>query len=143
MFKNKLALANRYFLNRFGYQLLPFKDHETPIMIDYAPNGRPRYGATQPPLPNMTKMLEAGRPRFIETIESFTAVSDGLARIPEQAPGDERTPHYQNIWVAGIDAVALYAMPALRRPSLFCTSEAVNMKPKDQSKSVIWFCSYR
>ena len=90
------------------------------IFLDYPVRPRPRYGHGQPPHPHLSALLDRGRESFREQARQFAGYAGSLKRIPRLAPAGEPTsPHWQNGWLPGLDAAAIYGLLASLRPARF------------------------
>lgn len=93
-------------------------DHRFPIYLEYEVDPQPRYGHGKPAHPKLYEIIDRGRRRYGAVLESFLAFSDDLLGIPLTATNDS-DPCWHNVWMAGLDAVALYAMLRLNNPARY------------------------
>lgn len=78
---------------------------------------RPRYGHGLPAHPGLLRIVEQGRSRYRATLQSILAYGDQLAAIARRR--DEPSslePTWENDFLPGLDAAALYAMVARTAP---------------------------
>lgn len=83
------------------------------VTLDYPVTPVARHGWGRPPHPQLAALLDAGRDRCRETLESFLEYGDGLAAIPVEWVSDT-DPFWNNHWFQGLDIVALYSFVARR-----------------------------
>lgn len=84
-------------------------DRRFPIYLDYEVNCVPRYGYGKPPHPLLYEIIDRNRQGYRNLLESFLAYRDDLLRIPLD-PRTVEDPSWHNVWMAGLDAVALYSL---------------------------------
>jgi hypothetical protein len=90
------------------------------IKLDYPIQPQPRYGHGRPPHPGLTRILERRRPQYAALLQRFVPLAERLASIPVTAdPRDPNTPHWNNTWFEGIDALSVYAFLALTNPARY------------------------
>ena len=79
-------------------------------------DSRPRWS----PHSKISAMLEPGLERYAATLRSFEQYLPWLEKISfgeePQRPG---APHWNNVWLPVLDAVALYCLVAMKRPRYF------------------------
>ena len=85
------------------------------LRLDYAAGHAPRYTPTSGAHPELLPWFEAQRTACLATIRLLHAYRDDLERIPIAA-ADPLSPYWKNKWFTGLDAMALYAIVASRRP---------------------------
>ncbi len=78
---------------------------------------RPRWGYDKPPHPELARLVEAGRDRYAEHLESMVPLADELAEIAFDADG--REPRWVNTYFQGLDAASLYSFLVQRRPGTY------------------------
>jgi hypothetical protein len=88
------------------------------ITLEYAIDPRPRWGYDRPSHPELEALIDRGRASYAARLESFLPFVDELADIPFDAV-DDHGPSWANGWFQGLDAVALYAFVAQRRPTTY------------------------
>jgi len=88
------------------------------ITLEYPIDPRPRWGYDRPSHPELEALIDRGRASYAERLESFLPFVDELAAIPFDA-ANHRDPSWTNGWFQGLDAVALYAFVAQRRPTTY------------------------
>lgn len=92
------------------------------IFIDDPPQPGPRYGYGKPPHLCLLELIERGRVGYRKRLEGFLRLQDKLRRIPVHISGaraDNATPHWNNPWFPGLDAVALIGMIADAKPATY------------------------
>lgn len=89
-----------------------------PIYLDYPVRPASRYGWGRPPHAGLHTLIAEGRESYARQVEAFGDHADGLAAIPEHAD-NATSPCWDNPYVRGLTAAALYCFPALRRPRTF------------------------
>ncbi len=89
---------------------------EFSITIHNKLDARPRWA----PHPKISLMLEAGLDRYAQLLQTFEPFLPWLEKINFDAdPHRPREPHWNNIWMPVLDAVALYCQVAIKRPRYF------------------------
>jgi hypothetical protein len=88
------------------------------IELDYPLTPVSRYGFDKPPHPQLQALLTAGDAKYAEVLVEIGAFHELLAKIPlrDGAPGE---PRWINDFLPGLDAAALYAFTALRKPATY------------------------
>ncbi len=92
------------------------------VFIDDPPQPGPRYGHGNPPHPALLEMIERGRDGYRKRLEGFLRLQDKLRRIPVHSDGDQAdntTPHWNNPWFPGLDAVTLSGLIADAKPATY------------------------
>ena len=87
-----------------------------PIYLEYEVNSTPRYGYGKPAHPKLNEIIERNSEAYASLLKSFLAYQPELARIPLDATS-ESEPCWQNAWMAGLDAVALYCLLSSTNPA--------------------------
>jgi hypothetical protein len=90
-----------------------------PIYLDYPVKPVARYGYGKPPHPELTRILEAGEGKYIESLSRFLDLSRHLLNIPLRHSKSPLEPCWINKWFDGLDTFALYGFVATGRPSLY------------------------
>jgi hypothetical protein len=83
------------------------------IQLDYVVRPRPRYGHGHPSHPQLEAVIARGRKRYEEHVASIVSLKDALAAIPAVSVNG---PQWQNGWLPGLDAAALYTFLVENRP---------------------------
>ena len=89
-----------------------------PIYLDYPVHPIRRWGWGRPQHPALHEVIAAGRERYAELIVSLDAFAEGLRRVP-LTPSNDREPHWDNAYMAGLDAGTLYAFPKIFGPKRY------------------------
>ena len=94
-----------------------FRLHDQLVEIyDYPYRPEPR---TWPDSP-LTRLIEKGAAEYGEILRYFLTFNDAFRRIPVLPdPTSEATPAWDNTWLPGLDAVALYGMVAKQKPTRY------------------------
>ena len=85
------------------------------IYIDFPPKPEPRYGYGKLPHPQLHSLIERRRRDYIALLARFESFSPSLARIAAGPPDDPAQPFWNNGWIGGTNAIALYCMPAIHQ----------------------------
>ena len=110
--KRRLAMYvfERYYRSRIeeltGNRVLP---------LDYPAGDGPKYRPDSRPHPELLPWFEAQKPGCRATLTLLHEYRADLERIPVAAT-DPLSPYWNNIWFSSLDAMALYAIVASRRP---------------------------
>jgi predicted O-methyltransferase YrrM len=89
------------------------------IGIDYPLRSRARYGYGQPPHGKLHEILSRARPTYTRHLHSVRAFEAELTAIPLESPNNPSEPQWLNRYLPSLDAMALYAFIALRKPKLY------------------------
>ena len=87
-----------------------------PILIDFPPRPRPRWGHGQPVHEGLHALLGLGRSTYRERIAEILAHAERLAAIPMRGNAATGDPYWVNGFLPGLDAAALYTQVARRAP---------------------------
>ncbi len=91
----------------------------TTIDLDYPIHPRSRYEPAFPH-PKLMDIIERSRSHYEQVIDSFAHYADFLRLLPMRARDEDlRTPYWDNGYIPGMDALAIYAFVASRRPSTY------------------------
>jgi hypothetical protein len=90
-----------------------------PVFLDYPLQPRPRYGFGSPPHPELYDLINRNRSDYFEVLSSFGAYAPKLSEIAEVADSRGTDPYWQNDYIGGLDAVALYCFAALNNPATY------------------------
>ena len=112
------GFAWRHPLLWLAYNLRHVLKSSQMLFLDYRVEPRSRYGYGRAPHPGLLALLEAGRAQYRELLRGALDYEAKLAAIPQEA-ADARSPFWNNGWIPPLDAVALYALLAQRRPRLY------------------------
>jgi Methyltransferase domain len=85
------------------------------IELDYPIDPQPRYGYGKPAHPALYERIAQNRSVYQSYLDQFVAFADDLTRIPKTSDG-LMSPYWQNSFLSGLDAVALYCFVALHKP---------------------------
>jgi predicted O-methyltransferase YrrM len=90
------------------------------IELEYALQSAPRYGWGKPAHPLLYELLDRNRDRYREFLHKISRFEPVFRTVPLVPPhGDTLSPFWQNGFIPGLDAAALYAMIALHQPRLY------------------------
>ena len=91
------------------------------IVLDYPVEPKPRFGSTYglPDHPELTELFRQREEVYAQTLESFEACRSELGKIRQTPERDRQQPHWDNGWLQGLDAVALYALVATGNPAVY------------------------
>jgi hypothetical protein len=89
------------------------------IALDYPVRPRARYGWGTPSHRQLEALLAAGNDRYRAVLEGFLAHASELASVDVDAPASTTDPYWNNPFIPGLDAVALYAFVADLAPALY------------------------
>jgi predicted O-methyltransferase YrrM len=92
---------------------------QRPIVIAYGSEPRPRWGHGSGPHPGLDAIIGAGRARYEGVIRQIAAHRAAMEAVPESAPADGEEACWQNSFMSGLDAAALYGIVSSRRPKLY------------------------
>lgn len=90
------------------------------ICLDYPVAARPRYGHGRPPHPQLYALIAQNEAAYEQTLAGFLRYRDKLVSIPgEPQEGAPDAPVWKNLFLPGLDAVALYGFVADRNPKRY------------------------
>jgi hypothetical protein len=87
------------------------------ILLDYPVRPRPRYGHGKPPHSELYRLIDAGRGAYRDRLQSFLSFKEWLVTLPVENGGSAEEPCWNNGWLQGLDAVALYSLLCLNNPA--------------------------
>ena len=90
-----------------------------PILIDFAPKPRPRWGHGRPPHPQLFEWLDRERASYGERLAEICSLAEWLRRISVEGSPESGEPYWLNDFLPGLDAAALYAFVAQRSPARY------------------------
>ena len=102
-----------------AYRAFRLSGRRFPIWLDYPFTPRPRWGYGRPLLPGVGELIEAGRPRYRETLRALTTYAPELRGIAATADPSSLEPRWDNAFLAPFDAVALYGLLRRTRPKRY------------------------
>ncbi|MEZ2320220.1 MAG: class I SAM-dependent methyltransferase [Microcoleus sp.] len=88
------------------------------ILLDYPIKPNPRYGYGKPPNYALYNIIEKNRVVYKNTLESFLSFSHYFINIP-LISNDSMEPEWNNDYLPGLDAMALYSFLALKKPKKY------------------------
>jgi hypothetical protein len=94
------------------------KGHQA-IVLEYPVHSRPRYGHGRAPHPLLHELISGRRAAFAALMRRMLGLREHLAAIPRDAPREAHEPRWDNAWLPGLDAAALYSLLVLRKPRRF------------------------
>ena len=115
----KDRLLQLIFRRYYRWRLQHFVAPRYLLLLEYWPKLESRYGEGRPPLAGLAPLFSAGDRRFEETLRSFAPFRNDLQRIAEAPPRSPTAPFWGNTWLTGLDAIALYGLLAVHRPTLY------------------------
>lgn len=86
-----------------------------PILVDYRPTPSPRYGYGRPPHDALHRLFDASREGYRALLKDFGGFAKALSNIPLERSSDAHSPFWNNDFLGGTNAVALYCLPAMRQ----------------------------
>lgn len=89
-----------------------------PLFLEYPVDGAPRYGYSQLPHPEISRILERNRLQYIDFLNGCLNYKSQLALI-HRNHDDGVNPYWLNPMFSGIDAVSLYCALAIYRPKRY------------------------
>ncbi len=90
------------------------------LHLEYKVDMRPRYGHGKPPHPQLYDLIDAGRRRYEDLIDTALTFREQLQAIrPSGAERDGSRPTWNNGFLPGLDIVALYTMLAHFKPARY------------------------
>jgi Methyltransferase domain len=89
------------------------------MSADYCHIPRVRWGHGQANHEKLEALIAAGTDRYRDFLRIILGYSESLANIPVDAPADSAEPSYQNMFLPGLDSVALYAFVSEFRPKRY------------------------
>lgn len=98
---------------------LSFKEHHQVIYLDYPVIPKPRYGHGKVPHEDLYALMNENRSCYMKLIETFVPYSDSLSNIPLVSKDSDTDPFWDNSYIGGLNAAALYCFPALRDSRLY------------------------
>jgi len=112
----KHGLLKSVFKRYFSWRLDALTGHQV-ALLDYPVSLEPRYPPGGDAHPRLVPWFRDGEAACRATLESFAPFAGDLARIPQTSTSDVE-PRWGNSFFSALDATALYAMLASRRPAL-------------------------
>jgi len=85
------------------------------VFLEYPVKQEPRYGYGKPPHPKLYELINRNREVYKQNLQSFLNYRDDFIRIKLQASPGSTEPAWQNGYLPGLDAVALYALLCMNR----------------------------
>ena len=86
------------------------------IIIPDPPDLRARYGYGRPNARFFERLFERRAPEHLAFLDRVADLSDAVARIPDDDPGDGRAPFWRQPWIPVLDGLSLYTLAASFRP---------------------------
>lgn len=83
------------------------------IYIDFPPTPMPRYGHGKPPHAELFALIDVRRDDYAALLARFGDFEGGLSSISASQPDDPLEPYWNNGWIGGTNAIALYCLPAM------------------------------
>jgi hypothetical protein len=107
--------------SRRGLLLAALRAHaagRTTVTLDYAITPEPRYGYGKDPHSGLYSLIEAGREGYGAHLQDMLQWTEELASVSYD-DSDSRHPTWNNGFLPGLDAIALYSFLRLNDPALF------------------------
>jgi hypothetical protein len=89
------------------------------IEVEYSFKSEPRFGQGKPPHPALYNLLRQGRDRYVRRLREFAKFEADLTEIPVGRPRHTEGPYWNNGFLPGFDAVALYGFLATEKPRTY------------------------
>jgi len=112
------SLARRV-LSRLRGRVAPDGDGVREVRLDYPIHPTPRYGHGKPPHREIYEILDRRRERYRRTLEELLEYRSDLVRIEREPEPNGIEPCWRNVWLPGLDAVALYGLVRRLRPKRY------------------------
>src|ERR1700687_3681354 len=93
----------------------PYRRNVFQIDLDYPIDPKPRYGYGKPVHSALNERIQQNRNVYRSHLDQFDMLTNHLTRIPRASVGS-MSPYWQNGFLPGRDAVALYSLVALHKP---------------------------
>ncbi len=90
-----------------------------PVFLDYHVDPRPRWGYGLPAHPELKALIDGNRWKYLQVLSAFEPFAGKLSRISEMGVSNATEPYWQNQYMSGLSAVALYCFPAIRNPRCY------------------------
>src|SRR5262249_8254777 len=109
--------------NHYGLEITRFQRDTTrrqPLPFDYEPHIAPRWGYGTAPDVRIGKAIAANHARYAQTLDRFLQYRDALSAIPRDPREDDPTsPHWDNLFLSGLDAASLVCFVLETRPRVY------------------------
>jgi hypothetical protein len=115
----KGRILHTVFRRLFNWRLQEFVAPRYLALLDYWPKLESRYGEGKPPHEGLAALFAKSDVIIEATLDSLLAYREDLLRIPDLRPPSGVGPFWQNPWLTGLDAIALYGLVASRRPARY------------------------
>jgi hypothetical protein len=113
----KRRMLQHIFDRSIRWRIQEFLFPEYGVFLDYPLQPRPRWGNGKAPHPQLSQIIGSRRDAYSDLLKSFALLSEPLQRIQSESdPKRPTAPHWSNGYFEALDAVALYALLAQRRP---------------------------
>lgn len=86
------------------------------IELDFPIKPRVRYGWDNPPNAELFRRISSGDARYADLIRKFLPYISDISKITKHATTPDQ-PHWINDWFPAFDAMTLYSLLAIRKPS--------------------------
>lgn len=83
------------------------------VYLAYPINAEPRYGFGKPPHKELYQFLNHHRENYRNVLNKVIPFTNRLATIPFEKPSDSSVPYWDNGFIGGLEAMALYCFPAI------------------------------
>jgi hypothetical protein len=109
--------------NHYGLEITRCQRDTTrrqPLPFDYEPHIAPRWGYGTAPHMRIGRAISANHERYAQTLDRFLQYRDALSAIPRDRREDDPTsPHWNNLFLSGLDAASLVCFVLETRPRVY------------------------
>jgi Methyltransferase domain len=93
----------------------------TLLVLEYPTSADPgpRYGHGKPAHARLDRLLGRERDRYRGHLDGIRPLLGTMAKMPRGSAPSQRQPHWDNVWLSGLDAASLWYFLAERRPERY------------------------